>query len=73
MSPIFPFRCECGYTEDIYAAASAAAAVLRDHPPLCRRCGKPMKRIPGVVSVRFKGQGWSTPSALAEETHNRRF
>jgi len=67
MSPYFPYLCPCGYAEDLHARSMAAGEVLREHPPTCPRCGRPMERRPARVAVQFKGQGWSKSSAPAGE------
>ena len=69
--PVYEYRCECGYEEDIHAASMAFGQVLLKHPPKCSRCGKPMERRPTMASVRFKGEGWtekqSNPARDVEE------
>jgi predicted nucleic acid-binding Zn ribbon protein len=67
MSPLYSYACSCGYEEDIHAASMSFGEILREHPPLCQRCGKVMERRPGRVGIRFKGKGWSSPSARAED------
>ena len=73
MSPFFPYRCSCGYFEDVHARSMAAGEVLREHPPTCPRCGRPMERKPGRVAVQFKGQGWSKPSPSGEVKSSKEY
>lgn len=59
MSPIYPMRCECGHEQDVYARSMLAGKALADHGCACPKCGKKMRRVPAIVSIQFRGDGWT--------------
>lgn len=65
--PIYVYGCKsCGSLLEKTVLSREEDERLKRHPPVCMLCRKPMDRKPGSVSVRFKGNGWSSPSAKAE-------
>ncbi len=66
--PLYVFICKrCGGHREIFAAPGAEADKVRTHPPKCLLCKRPMTRHYGNVSIRFKGDGWSSPSKIAKK------
>lgn len=64
--PLYPYRCSCGYAEDLFYQSSAAAQLLHEYPPKCARCDKTMTRIPGIPSIQFRGEGWTKKDGSAK-------
>lgn len=63
--PCYRVRCStCGREEEVLYRSIAAADVLRERGLPCpvAGCGGTLRTVPAVPSVRFKGQGWQTPS-----------